>query len=243
MLVSDAITSAYREANIVRVGNTPTAAETAEGLALINSFWKSLLGYEFGEYLRDWPVPPPAGRREIPTDLTTPANETWWLVPQSNTRLLVNVTTATTITLPAYPADGARFAVVDVGSASVNLTLNGNGRLIDGQTSAVDTVAMFSGKTWFYRADLASWEEVVTLTAASQTPLPSDFDDLFITYLAIRFAPRHDKELPPETMEVYNSLLKRAKARYRQSQDVAVADPRYTETMQSYGQLGVSWQY
>lgn len=242
MLVADAINAAYRENNIVVVGEEPTAAETAEGLTLLNTFWRALLGHNIGENLTPWPVPPPTNQTGIPEyivreDLGSP----FYLLPLQNTRLQIAISTATSIKFPANPDDGARMAIVDVGSGAVQLTLHGNGSLIEGQTQVVDTVAAFSGKTYFFRADLASWQPIEELALDDQLPLPQEYDDLFITALAIRLAARHDKEIAQETVAVFNDLLSKAKARYTQTQNVAIADPRLTETQQSFGGPGVSW--
>lgn len=239
MLVSEAIKAGYREANIIAIGDDPTSEESAEALGRLNDFRLSLFGTTFGEYLDDWPVPPPAGQVVIPENLVSPdMSMTWYLVPRTNSRLLANIQSDTTIRFPETPNDGSRIAFVDIGSLSVNVRLHGNGRLIEGQPYLDDTPQAFAGKQWFYRADLASWQPVVSLALGSELPLPEEFNDLFITYLAIRLCPRHSQEALADTRVQFNALMKQAKARYRQTQAVAIADPRVSESEQSFGMTG-----
>lgn len=240
MLVSDAIQAAYREANIIVIGDEPTADETAEALSRLNDFRVKLFGSEFGENLEDWPVPPANGDTAIPDNLVSPDyGSTWYLTPKQNSRLLVNISTAQTIKFPASPNDGARMMIRDVGSTGVNLTLDGNGRLIEGQATLVETPAILNGAQWFYRADLASWERVEDLAVDDELPLPDEYNDLFICYLAIRLSPRHSQVASEDTKSLFNALLKQAKARYRQEQAVSVTpSSRVSESEQSFGLTG-----
>lgn len=237
MLVSECINAAYREADATTIGTDPTDDENAEALSLFNNYVLRLFGTEFGENLQDWPVPPPTGQRCVPDNLVSPdMSGTWYLVPSINRRLLLAVTSDTTIKFPATPNDGAQIMLVDVGSTGVNLTLDGNGRLISGQTAQVDTPQALSGRRYFYRADLASWELVEELELNDDLPLVNDWNDLFVTYLAIRLAPRNAQKTTEETATIYKDLLAKARRRYRQEEAIAVADPGISESRQN-----VSW--
>lgn len=244
MLVSECISAAYREADVTTVGNYPSTAEQAESLVLLNNFSLRLFGTEFGENLLDWPVPPIAGQQCIPDDLVSSnMSTTWYEVPRTNSRLLVAISAALSVKMPANPQDGSQIMIVDVGSTSVNLTLDGNGRLISGQTTQIDTPQVFDGRRYFYRADLASWELVAVLGLNDPLPLVEDFNDLFITYLAMRLSPRNAQETMEETALVYKDQLAKARRRYRQEQAIAIADPRVSEGIQSFGHVGArdSW--
>lgn len=242
MLVSEAIKAGYREANIIVIGESPSDDENAEALSRLNDFRDALFGSELGENLEDWAVPPPSAQSAIPENLVSPnLGSTWYLCPRTNSRLLVRALVATTIKFPENPNDGSRIAFVDIGSNSVDLTLNGNGRLIEGQPLLVDTPQAFAGKQWFYRADLASWEAVEDLTLADNLPLPREYNDLFICYVAIRMSPRHSQEVSEKTVAVFDKLLKQAKARYRQTQAIAVADPRISESEQTFTTATRDW--
>lgn len=244
MLVSECISAAFREADVTTIGTEPTADEYAEGLLLLNAFVTRLFGTEFGENIQDWPVPPPTASSissaGVPDNLVSPnLSSTWYLVPSINTRLLLKTTATLTIKFPEQPFDGSQVAIVDVGSTSTEITLSGNGRLIDGQTSLFDTPQAFSGKRWIYRADIASWTLVATLGLNDTLPLVADFDDLFVTYLAIRLAPRNAQKTTEETAKVYTELLMKARRRYRQEQPISVTpDARVSQSEQSYGMTG-----
>lgn len=240
MLVSEAITAGYREADIITIGTEPTEDEYAEALGRLNDFRLKLFGSEFGENLEDWPVPTPTGVG-VPENLVSPdLSSTFYLMPRVNSRLLVKVTANTTIKFPENPTDGSRVMFRDVGSTSVDVTLDGNGRLIDGQATQVDTPQMFNGKQWFYRADLGSWQVVATLALTDTLPLPEEYNDLFICYIAIRMSPRNAQAASDDTKGLFKELLKQAKARYRQTQAIAVADPGISQGLDSFGE-GRSW--
>jgi hypothetical protein len=247
MLASECISAAFREADVTTIGTTPTDAELAEGLALLNGFVTRLFGTEFGENMQDWPLPPQAGQFPnapgVPDNLVQPImGDTWYLAPRVNSRLLLKTTSGVTIKFPEAPFDGSQIAIVDVGSNSTEITLSGNGRLIDGQQTLVDTPQAFSGKRYFYRSDIASWQEVEALALDDPLPLVADFDDLFITYLAIRLAPRNAQSTTDETAKVYQDLLKKARTRYRQEQATAVTpDSNISQSIQSYGPTGSDW--
>lgn len=247
MDVSTAIRRGFRRGNIITIGSQPNAAESAEGLELLNSFWRKLLGTEIGENLISWPVPPEANGRQPPSWLPlltdTVSASTWWLYPIQNARLLTKITAATTIYFPANPDDGARMAVRDIGSSAVQLTLSGNGRLIEGQATLVEeTATAFNGRSWFYRDDLASWEPVQDMTLADVSmPLPAEFDDMWINYLAIQLAPSNSQDAAAEVVDTFKADLARAKARYSQRQAVAVNDPRVSQSTQSFGDGSLDW--
>lgn len=238
MLVSECISRAYREANINVIGDAPSDDQNDEALSILNSFWRTVLGHEFGENLVDWPVP---GVGCIPESLVS-SNQglTWYLQLVANVRAILALTVDTTLKFPLNPKPGARISTVDMNSTSVELTLDGNGRMIEGQTSLIDDVAALSNKSWFYRDDLASWELIAPLVVAGNLPLPSDFDDLFITYTALRLCGPNSVEPPPLTGEAYKAVLGRAKARYRQEMATAIADRRVSQSQQA-GNFGVGW--
>lgn len=230
MLVSTAVRLGFRRGNIITLGTSPTASALAEGVEILNSFWRTVQGSELGENLTDWSVPPPAGRQQSPRWLAqlvdSPDASTWWLYPVQNVRLLTKATASTTVYLPAEPDDGARISIVDIGSSAVSFTLDGNGRKIEGQLTLVESSpTVLNGVTWMYRADLASWERVSDITSAGLLPLPAEFDDLWINYLAIQVAPSNSEEAPEEIVATFKAALARLKARYRQSRGIAVNSP------------------
>lgn len=137
--------------------------------------------------------------------------------------MIVSLTSAKTIYFPVNPQDGARISYVDVGSTA-ELTLDGNGRTIEGVTSISGTPPADGKRTWFYRADLGDWIQLKTLVAADDMPLPEEFDDLFITGLAIRIAPRYGVKMDESVIARFVDMIGRAKHRYKQTEAYPVAE-------------------
>lgn len=249
MLASDVIKYAYREAALRPIGFTPTANETAEGLYRLNAFINSLFGFELGEDLADW---------SIPTSVRTASQDTSFInqgfpgnvstfdqpgvpydaggdiaqYPPINSRILCRITSATTLYLPQFPADGARMAFVDNGM-SATLTLDANGRKIASALTAT-LPAGTANTTWFYRSDLAEWQVLAQLTSSDQTPLPTEFDDLFVTGLAIRLTALDEVEPKTGTLEAYKRILTRCKQRYAQPGLMSGGGQNIPNSWQSY---------
>lgn len=220
-IASVLVTSAYREGNLIPTGKAPTTAEAAEGLSLLNVFIDSLYGFELGEFEMAWPVPPsttspvkadyPVGNRssELP--------DTVWPYPPGNVTILMNLAAATTIYLPQAPNDGARISFVNIGDpTSFSLTVDANGRLVQGALTLVDTPGNFTTRRLLYRADLGNWTLIDTLLDASESPFPRPYDDLLTIGVFARLASRHGKVVGPDLGVVFSRLMQRFKAQYRQ---------------------------
>lgn len=238
MIASDIVTQGYREGNIIPVGTSPSAGELAEGLSALNSLVDALFGFELGEQLYEWPVPPPQRTASVaaryplaPGACDLPA--TVWPYPPCNTRLMASNTTATTVYFPEKPNDGARMGLVNIGM-SATLTLDANGRKIETALTKAMTFGATTTHKWLYRSDTGNWVALVALIAADASPLPSEFDNLLICGLNIRLSPRHGKTASSETVATYNSQLQKLKARYRQpTRQVSTGD--VPNTTQTYG--------
>lgn len=213
-LVSDIISQSLRESNLIAVGADATPAEAAEALTRLSSIVLSVLGSEIGYVLEDWNV----------TNATTilrpsgfVANTASFVIP-AQARLIANLSVATALNLDPQPQDGQRVSVVDAANnfATRNFTLNGNGRLIDGATSAV-LATNLSRKQWVYRADQANWISVEPLSADDQMPFPEEFDDYFIIMLAARMNPRYGKPLTQESALRLEQQRNQLFYRYNQS--------------------------
>jgi hypothetical protein len=220
--VSEIVVQAFREGNFVAIGETTTQEELLEAVPRLNNLVSALFGIELGEGFRDWYVPgahDPAAPLRFPLTPTGTGETSAepWAYPPPNVRLVVKIPTARTIYLPASPSDGARLAYVDVGSTG-NITIDGNGRKIEGAMSATGTPAEMNGRKWLYRADLGDWIRLKTLTANDAVPLPPEFDDLLVTGLAIRLAPRFSAEISPSLIERHRDMLDRLKKRYKQTE-------------------------
>lgn len=177
--------------------------EFSEGLDILRSFIRSLYGYEVGEGFTE----------TLLSDRKYYNNET-----PSNHRVILDNTSAETVTLPEFPEDGARFAVLkrDSSLSAVNVTLDANGRTIEGATSKTLSDA-YLAKEWFYRADLGDWILISSLDADSESPFPYEFDDFLILSLAVRISPSAGVSTAPETMEYLRQQKSKLRARYRQT--------------------------
>lgn len=212
-ILSDIITEAYRESNLIAVGTQPTTAEQAEAVKLLERFINTLFGAEAGEKL----LPINIGKNNTDYEAFFYDGIEDWFLPL-NKRVMLNLEDPKSILLHPIPQDGSRLGVLDVSGnvATYNFTINGNGRNIEGQPSVVldeDGV----NRQWFYRADLGSWERLTDLDITSESPFPSEYDDLLIIGLAIRLASRNGKPMAPESTFTFNRLTKDFKANYAQT--------------------------
>lgn len=174
--VSQIIADAYRESNLKAIGTTPTDEENAEALPRLQSLVSSMLGNEAGVKLSVIPI----GRNNInrpsgwPYYTGTPFVD--WFVPL-NVRLALNLDSAEEVNLHPMPQDGSRFAIADLSGnlATNNLTVNGNGRTIEGADTLVLNTSEIK-EEWFYRDDTGDWSRVTNLTLDDPMPYPQDFD-------------------------------------------------------------------
>lgn len=215
------ITDAYRESNIIPVGQVPTANHQAEAFTRLKALIASVYGNDLGAPLVDWPVGV-AGYNESMAGW----GSSNWAHPQPNVRLICNLESAQTVYLPFAPDDGARIEVVDrLGNfATYNLTLDGNGRNVEGAATAVLAADGYS-EGFLYRADLGEWKLITTLpNTAAELPFPEAFDDYFVTMLAMRLNPRYGRSLSAETTAWLTEMRNMMSSRYRQTRKT-IADP------------------
>lgn len=213
------IGEAFREGNFIPVGDAATAAQIAEALPRLNALVETLFGNEMGSPLRDWYTPTAWSAAEEQRHPLTPLTEDestapWAYVPEGS-RIVASIGSARTLYFPGNPRDGARMGVNNVGSAAATLTLDGNGRLIEGSTTRAATPAALHGSTWLYRADLSNWILLADITAeGTELPLPNEFDDLFVTGLCMRLAERYGADLRPSVSERHTDMVARFVKRY-----------------------------
>lgn len=215
--VASIIQSALRETNLIPLGTTPTVAQSNEAFGLLSTIIASALGNDAGENL----FPFPLGSN----DINSPKGYPWWandlpgnvFVPP-NARIMCNLTGAGNINLSPMPHDGARMGIVDVSQNFdlFPLTINGNGRSIEGQESMTyDTPGEI--REWLYREDLGNWVVVLPLDPAGDMPWPAEFDDMFIILLAMRLNPRYGQVMHPASAETLKENKSQFAARYSQS--------------------------
>ncbi len=204
-LVSSIITDAYRESNLIALAATPNTNQTNEALRRLNNIVLSSIGYEVGDELTDLTI---GGDYDQSTYVAD------WL--PANCRLILNLDSAKTYYLDPSPYEGQRFGIVDVLSnlATYPVTIDGNGRLIESATTLTLNTDDLT-REWLYRSDVGGWVRVTTLASGDQLPFPAEFDDYFITMLALRLNPRYGQALSQETQAALRRSKNQIRARYR----------------------------
>lgn len=242
--VSNLIQRAYRENNLIPIGKEPTEVEINESLEVYRSLVASYYGAQVGTLLQDWEAPPsptspqPSRFPNYPQKPYVPIEV--WVNPPPNVRIIYNQAAgAQTVYFPPNPNDGARVALVNVGDAfsvTNTLTLQGNGRLIEGATSLTVNAPFTVEPVWQYVADSANWVRISELTLESENPFPAEFDDFSVAMLAIRRAPTYGKDPNPMTASIAQGGMTMFKARYWQSAPAAPFPGAWRfNTYQSYG--------
>lgn len=220
-VISSIITDAFREGNILPLGKAPNTNQATEALRLLNALFSSIYGDEAGEGLSNWPL----GNfgRESGYDLPLTSDQI--AHPTINRRLIVNNTAAKTVYLTLYPQDGARMGIADPFGrlAAFPVTLNGNGREIEGSSTLLLNTNG-TNREWFYRADLGDWVRLAGKVAADEMPFPADFDNFFITLLAMRLNPRYGRTIDDQSALIYKSERRKFVARYLQSMPLEILD-------------------
>ena len=217
--VRQIITDALREAGIVPVGEDPDAAIFEEGLRAFSSISRTLCRAELGEPLKDVNFGDSGLTNAYSEELDLSSELDSIYVP-SNSRVILNIGSAETLFLNPNPRDGCRIAVFDSAGnvGTYNVTLNGNGRLVESAKTVVLNTNGVSGE-WFYRADTGNWMKVADLVDGDDSPLPEEFDDLLITYLAMRINSRYGATTSGETTETLKRIRRIFRARYSQIND------------------------
>lgn len=214
-VVSQIISDALRQSNLIALGTSPTLAQQSEGLRFLNRIVRSVFGNEAGENLTPFPL----GKLNIdrpqgfPWYNQQPSGQ--WYVPE-NYRLMANLQEPLTVYLHPMPDDGARVGVVDVAGnfATHNFTIDGNGRSIEGANSLVLSTNG-TKEVWFYRADEGNWMKTTNLTESDTFPFPEEFDDMFITMLAMRLNPAYGRAMDQQSAMVLNRARTQFRARYK----------------------------
>jgi hypothetical protein len=220
--VSQIITDAFRQSNLIPVGTSPTQAQQNEALRYINRIVLSVLGNEAGENFNTLGIG--GGNISRPTgypyldDLIVDE----WFVPE-NSRIMSNLANPVTLYLHPNPDDGSRLGVVDVSGnfATNNLTIKGNGRNIEAASELVLS-ANGTASEWMYRADTGNWSKTTNLLIGDVFPFPEDFDDMFITMLAIRVNPAYGRTIDAQSAAVLDRSRNQLRARYAINRQVGV---------------------
>lgn len=241
------VVGAFREGNLVPVGKTPTTGELTEGLDLYNRLMLSLFGFTVGEKLRDWRIQeqqrtgtvsrvyPLLPGSQIPRVPQFP------LYPPQNARIVWDGSPVHAY-FPERPDDGAVMGLTAGSGAAQQdnqgeLTLDGNGLLIDGEELAeYENLAMVTPKRWFYRADLGRWMTVAAQALDDDGLFPNELDDLFVCMVSIRLAPRYSKEISASTIERVKTMTTLLRSRYAQSEPTPSGGEELVPGWESFNQ-------
>lgn len=204
------------------LGKDPTTNQSTEALRLYNALINAIYGGDAGERLTDWPLGnfdrDPSG-----CDYILPYTDHRLMHPPINQRLIAVNLIAETIWLTTRPQDGSRMGVADPYSrlATVPLTIDGNGRPIEGAASVLLNVNG-TFREWFYRADLAAWVKLSSLDVDDDNPFPAAYDTMFIISLAMRLNPRYGRTLDEQSQLVFRQNRREFIARYLQSRPLEI---------------------
>lgn len=233
--ISQIITDAYQYNNLVALSAIPNAAEQAKALRYLNRIFRSIFGYELGDQLTVWNIGENGVSQfnvgELDKVLHPPYN-----VPP-NSRLVLNLSGSTTIYLPRSPQDGGRFAVQDIRDnlSTFNLTINGNGRKIE-NTPTIVLSTNGTNSEWFFRVDLGNWVKITDLSLTDNFPLPSEFEEFFITMLAIRLGASESVDLNNQLAIVLKDTTRKLKSRYKQTVSVP-SEPGLLKTVSNRSRI------
>lgn len=242
------INAAFREGNIFGVNEIIPSADVEEALPRLNNIIRAMMGYEIGEEYIDWSFPEartapiPARYPIFPRD--EEPDPAYIEYPPINARVITKLTTDRTIYLYQRPSPGARMSFQDIGSTpGLSMTIDANGRTIDGMLTQVVDPTTYSGARLFYRDDIAGWITLADLELGDAHPLPPEFDDLWITALAVRLSGRYQSQLSDVTQLTYTQMVSKVKARYRQKTkkirtDARQINPRHGFRLNNYERFG-----
>ncbi len=220
-ITSQIIVDAFRQSNLLALGVSPTALQKEEALRYLSRIVKSVFGYEAGELL----FPVSVGNKDIErpvewVDYYQINDANSWF--PKNGRAMLNLTETQDIYLTPVPDDGTRFAVLDVSGnlSQFPVTVYGNGANIEG-LPAIGLNTDGLNQEWFYRADLGNWVKTIPLLENDIFPFPEEFDDFFITMLAMRLNPSYGSALDPQSQ----AALQRAKGQFSSRYVQAIPTP------------------
>lgn len=213
-LISQIITDAFRQSNLISINTPVNTAQSTEALRLFNRVLASVYGFEVGEKLFEFPLgnlntSRPQG---FPFYGNSPPAD--WFVPV-DTRLVCNLTAPTTVYLHPMPDDGARLGMSNPAQnlATNPLTLDSNGRSIEGGESVVLNTNGIA-RTWTYRQDLSMWMKTSDVLLTDLMPFPEEFDDWFVTMLAMRLNPAYGTQMDQQSVETLKRASRQFKSRY-----------------------------
>lgn len=243
-LNSTLIQAAFRESNYIEQGATPTDGENTEALRLLQSLVDSLMGSTVGIKYRPWHIPSPFNtapdNRRYPALTDSPNAKAVKDLdyPPIQSRVILRNSAVQTLYFQAQPLDGSIMSIVDAGFTA-NVTLDANGMFFgttgNTRTEVIEPRSEGRNPTreYVFREDTASWNQTSALTLGGEMPYPSQFDDYWITGLALRLSPSFGAKQMEVTMGRFKEMTTFIRGWYRQHQEVLIGDGG-VPTEQSY---------
>lgn len=215
--VSDIITQALRESNIVALGAAPSTAQSTEAFSFLKSLVAGVYGDDVGERVQDWLV----GNAGVHWPYMRGWDSLRWKYPIANSRIILDHQSPQILYWPIDPDNGARMQVVDLtGELATNtVTIDANGRLIEGARTLVLNTNNLN-RTWIFNADTSEWVVLDYIASDGEMPFPIEFDDYFIIKLAARLNPRYGRSLSDLSIARLSELQERLESTYRQTRNM-----------------------
>jgi len=181
--VNAVITRALQMHGQIAQGVSPDAGLAGDMLVALNTIKRAMFGTLIGPRLSPIGLSGTSGQAENGGEYQIPGGA------------------AFTLTAPLNPRSGARFAVVDAGLSwgSFPLTVNPNGRLINGAAANITIGVSGQNTRWWFRGDTGAWIAEADFASLTST---IEFPDVLIAYLpsmlAVAIAPDFDLDVAPE---------------------------------------------
>lgn len=172
LLPRDVMKRAYRKLGGLASGDDPAAEEGADLFMALNGMMRSLLGTVIGPRLSPQPM---TGSIQAENGGVYQATNTFPSV----------------LTAPPNPKSGSRFGVADTASnfGLYALTVNRNGRLLEGAAANVVLNTNGAARTWFFNGETANWvREADLATLDTAFPYPDALVAFLPDMLAVFFA-------------------------------------------------------
>jgi hypothetical protein len=184
LVVRDVIARAMRLNGSLASGDMPMADELTDALEAFNTMQRAWFGTIIGPRLTAQSATGSSAQAE---------NGGEYMIPGA----------AFTLTAPAGPRAGARFGAVDatLDFATHNLTVDPNGRLIEGAAANLVISANGDNRRWWFRGDVGGWVREADYTDPSDA---ISFPDSLIAYmpymLAVVLASEFNTELRADVL-------------------------------------------
>lgn len=236
--IADIIHDAFFEAGLTTELQHATPTQTNRAMDTLTGIIKFLIGTDVGEQFQPWPL---GNYGRAPQSRMTPS-EQMLTYPGINVQLVATNESAITVNMPVLPSPGARIGILDPFNrlATVPVTLDGNGRTIDGTATLVLNTNGMNAQ-WFYRDDLGGWKKILPLLITDDMPFPEEYDQMFKILIAMRINPAYGRNISSVQAGFLKEFRQQFVARYLQSAPLQIDPSISLPTYQSYNNFAQAW--